>query len=138
MKSSDGTPIPRRKTLGSAGYDFYAPCDIYLCSNSWKDIDTGISMEKGDIPEGCVMLLFMRSSLGVKGVHIRNGTGVIDADYRDNIRACLGWDEDVSGFKMRISKGDRFMQGVIVPFVTIPGEIPPMNVRTGGIGSTGK
>lgn len=138
MKSSDGTPVPRRKTMGSAGYDFYAPCDVCISSNGWEDIDTGISMEEGDIPEGCVMLLFIRSSLGVKGIHIRNGTGVIDADYRDNIRACLGGDDHVPNSGMHISKGERFMQGVIVPFVTMPNEIPPTDVRTGGIGSTGR
>ena len=52
---------PKRKTKGSAGYDFVAPNDIIIPA-LWKtEFDTGVAAE---VEEGYVLLLFIRSSLG--------------------------------------------------------------------------
>lgn len=80
------------------------------------------------IPEGCVGLLFVRSSLGVKhNVTLANGTGVIDADYRGEIKVCLRAN---GPFGAMIRRGDR-----IVQMVTVPVNLAPW-VEVDGLGAT--
>ena len=135
MICDDGVEMPRRATKGSAGYDICAPVRLVLNRTEWTAVDLGFRFEEGDIPEGHVALVQVRSSLGMKkGVHLRNGFGIIDSDYRDNVRASLSSDKD----EVILNKGDRILQFIIVPFATMPGEIPPSEERSGGIGSTGQ
>jgi len=134
MRCDEGIEMPRRATKGSAGYDVYAPKRIVLNRTEWEDIDLGFAFEEGDIPPGHVALMQVRSSVGAKkGVHLRNGLGIIDSDYRDNVRAMLGCD----GMEAVMEKGDRILQFIIVPFAVMPGEIEPTAERNGGVGSTG-
>ena len=73
-------------------------------------------------------------NLGVAGYYkIANTVGVIDADYRDTIKLSFTVTHNI----LPIKRGDRIMQGVIVKFGRIPGEIVPTDERNGGIGSTG-
>ena len=158
MICDEGVERPVRKTVGSAGYDFHAPHDFELKPGEWTDIDTGVrfdgsekvkcpisgfkplsgSQNFGTSTDVCdvkqwVMLLFPRSGLGTKyGVRLRNVCGIIDMTYRDNIRACMTSDVPIT-----IHKGERFMQGVIVPFGMFCGEVWPTEERKGGYGSTG-
>lgn len=139
MKSTLGAELPRRARNGDAGYDFFLPEDLELYRARPETIDTGIIMEEGDIPEGAVMLLLPRSSYGSKyGLHLVNTCGVIDSGYRGTIKARMEI-MDPDTFFLKLKKGDRFMQGIIVPFLTIDGEIPPEEDRgEGGFGSTGQ
>lgn len=135
--------LPARATKHSAGYDFRFHTDDLHYTDEYGlefrpgevyQIDTGVHLEDGDLRYDCVMLLFPRSSLGSKhGMRFTNTTGVIDADYRDSIKAMFTVDRP-----MRLKDMDRFMQGVIVQYHTIPNEKEPEDVRTGGIGSTGR
>ena len=130
--------IPSRQTHNSAGYDFRCPVDLVCKRGILKrkvyTIDTGISLQDGDLKDSAVMLLFPRSSMGFKyGFRFNNTTGVIDSDYRDTIKCSFTVDRT-----MVLKKGDRFMQGVIVRFDKIPNEIKPNKERNGGIGSTGQ
>lgn len=121
---------PKRKTSGSAGYDFIAPMDI-IVPGGWKvEFDTQVSAE---IDEGYVLLLFIRSSLGGKGITLTNNVAVIDSDYRLNIRGFL---ENKNSDPYTIRKGERYMQGVIVPFAVVDDD-EAEEERTGGVGSTG-
>ena len=125
--------LPKRQTAGSAGYDFYAPKDIILKPNSYTGLfGTGII---ADIEPGWVLLLFPRSGLGNKGVRIANTVGVIDSDYKLEIKCNLVND---SNDEIVISKGDRYMQGVFVQFGKVFGDQPLLEDRVGGLGSTGK
>lgn len=122
---------PKRKTSGSAGYDFIAPQDI-IVPGGWKtEFDTGVSVA---VEEGHVLLLFIRSSLGSKGITLTNNVAVIDSDYRQNIRGFL---ENKNSDPYVIHKGERYMQGVIVPFA-LSEDDDADGERTGGVGSTGK
>lgn len=138
--------MPRRSTKGSAGYDFHAPYDFILTPGEWTDVDTGVrfdgsevvkcpidSYEYVDEVKQWVMLLFPRSGLGTRyGVRFANTVGVIDMDYRDNIRAKMTSDVPVI-----IRKGERFMQGIIIPYGVFASELEPTERRRGGHGSTG-
>ena len=124
---------PRRQNRGDAGIDFYAPQEIELIPGNWIDIDTGVCLEEGDLPDGYCMILLPRSGLGVRyGTRFRNTVGVIDSGYRDPIRACMTAD-----LRLTIHKGERFMQGLILPFGVFPWEEEPVGIRDGGYGSTG-
>ena len=143
MKSVFGKELPRRQRKGDAGYDFYLPEDVEFRETFPTEIDTGIIMEEGDIPDGYVMLLFPRSSLGTEyGLEFANSVGVIDSGYRGTIKAKMNvrypMKRDGVSVPLVLLEGTRFMQGVIVPFATIPNEMPPAEERDGGIGSTGQ
>lgn len=123
---------PTRATKGSAGHDFYAPKLISIPPKEIAIVDTNI---KTKIPEGYVLQLFMRSSMGIKNhLMLANTVGIIDSDYDETIKAVLYnyGDEEVI-----IRPYDRFMQGICVPYITT--EQPPVSLtRKGGIGSTGR
>lgn len=124
---------PRRATKFSAGYDFVAPSDIHVKAHDKAYFDTEVEIS---ISQDKVMLLFIRSSLGIKhGITLANGTGVIDSDYHETIKCLLvnNSDEDYL-----IKKGDRFMQGVIVKYYLLENDKVVDQERTSGIGSTGK
>ena len=135
MKSRFGDKyIPRRATPGSAGYDFYTPQTVTIVPGETVMIDSGISLEDGDIGDDEVLCLYPRSSLGIKyGIRLRNVVGIIDSDYRQTIKIPL-----TSDVKCTIEAGDRVVQGIVVKYGLINNEIEPTEERVGGIGSTGK
>lgn len=131
----EGVDMPVRKTTGSAGYDIACPEDVILQKYRWKQIDLGIQMEEGDIPYGFVGLIVPRSSTGMRwGLRLKNTVGVIDSDYTmDTIKATL----TVDLYEVHVHKNDRILQMLIVPIGVIPSEDAPLDLRTGGVGSTG-
>jgi dUTP pyrophosphatase len=50
----DDIKLPKRATVGSAGYDFYAPYDIVLEPNQTETVPTGIRVR---IDDGWVLML---------------------------------------------------------------------------------
>lgn len=134
MKDTLNAGLPRRMTKYSGGYDFFLPHDVNLKAGETIVVDSGICLEDGDLEHDEVMLLFPRSSLGMKyGFRFLNSVGVIDSDYRDTIKAGITVSRN-----MHLNKGDRFMQGIVFSFCRIPNEIEPQQERTGGLGSTGR
>lgn len=88
-KLNELATIPTYGTEFSAGADLYAaiPEDIEIMPNETIMIGTKLAME---IPEGFVGLIFARSSLGSKkGLAPANKVGVIDSDYRGEIKVPL-------------------------------------------------
>ena len=131
--------LPTQGTKNSAGFDLYA-CggnDVFIFPNSIQVIHTGISME---IPEGCVGLIYPRSSLGIKeNLVLANGTGVIDSDYRGEIMVALY----NYGDTMRvIEPGERIAQIVFTKYEQMEIEevssLSETDRGSGGFGSTGK
>ena len=130
----EGVNLPRLATVGSCGYDVFCPRTIEVTREP-VTIDLGILMEAGDIQEGCFAMLLPRSSTGAKaGLHLRNSMGIIDSSYTmDTIKATLYVDAEHKVF----FENDRILQMVIVPYAVIQSEIPPVEERKGGYGSTG-
>lgn len=133
----DNLKLPKRATVGSAGYDFYAPFDFILAPNHSIKFPTGINCEMLD---GWFLAVVPRSGLGFKyKVQLDNTIGIIDADY---IRAENGGDIHCkftnNGNKtVSIKAADAFMQGILLPFgLTFDDDAD--GVRTGGMGSTDK
>ena len=87
-----------------------------------------------NIQPGWALMLIPRSSRGADGLVITNTIGLIDSDYRGEIRAFMK--NDNSYHSLRINEGEKYMQGVFVPY-GIAANDETTAERTGGVGSTG-
>lgn len=125
--------IPKRATEGSAGYDFFCPETTTIPAHGIIRFKSNV---KVTIREGYVLLLYIRSSLGIKHqITLTNGTGVIDSDFKEEITAALKNDSDDD---FVLQKGERYMQGVFVRHYYAENDSVIGKSRKGGIGSTGK
>ena len=131
-------PLPRRATAGSAGYDFVSPLTVTVLPGEAALIPTGI---RAEMETGWVLLLFPRSSLGFRhGIRLSNTVGVIDSDY------AFAKNEGHIMVKLRnpgtepgtIGQGERFCQGVFLPYGTADEDNREFAERSGGFGSTGR
>ena len=131
--------IPTYGSAQAAGADLYACIDnaVVIAPGESAWIPTGIAME---IPEGFVGLVYARSSMGVKrGLAPANKVGVIDSDYRGEIRVVL---YNHSKNEQCVEPNERVAQIVITPVIT-PGfsvaeELNDTQRSDKGFGSTGK
>lgn len=131
--------LPTYGSAEAAGADLYACLDetvlIQPGETAW--ISTGIALE---VPKGCAGLVYARSSMGAKrGLAPANKVGVIDSDYRGEIRVVLF---NHSNKVQSVEHGERVAQFLITPVLT-PAyieveELSDTNRGTGGFGSTGK
>jgi dUTP pyrophosphatase len=130
-------PLPRRATAGSAGYDFVSPAEVTIPGGGTALIPTGI---RAEMQPGWVLMLFPRSSLGFRhGLRLSNTVGVIDSDY--------AWAKNEGHIMVKlrnplaepvtIGQGERFCQGVFLPYGTAEEE-EAFSERSGGLGSTGR
>ena len=134
-----GARVPTYGTEASAGADLYACMQdkVEVGPGQSVMIPTGIAME---IPKGYAGLVFARSSMGAKrGLAPANKVGVIDSDYRGEIRVVL---HNHSGESQSVEPGERVAQLLIVPVFT-PGfqeaeKLSDTSRGAGGFGSTGK
>ncbi len=131
----DDIILPKRATVGSAGYDFFAPFTFTLNANETIKIPTGIRVK---IDNGWVLCIFPRSGLGFKyRLTLNNTVGVIDSDYyfADNEGHIFIKMTNCGDCPLTVEKGKAFAQGVFFPFgITDNDECE--NIRTGGLGST--
>lgn len=129
--------LPRRATLGSAGYDFFAPETIVLKPGETAKIPTGIRAEME--PEW-VLKLYPRSGLGFKyRLQLNNTVGIIDSDYfySDNEGHIFAkiTNDSREGKTVEIPEGTGFMQGIFLEYgITVDDTADA--VRNGGFGST--
>lgn len=134
----DTLKLPRRATVGSAGYDFFAPFDFTLAPGEEITIPTGI---RAEIESGYVLLLYPRSGLGFKfRLTLNNTVGVIDSDYffSDNEGHIMIRMTNCSPDKtVSVAAGQGFAQGIFMPFgITVDDDAD--GLRNGGFGSTTK
>lgn len=130
--------LPVRSSIDSAGHDFVLTKDINLKPGESTVIETGINVK---IVTGWVLLILPRSGLGVKfRVQLNNTVGVIDGDYikADNEGHILITitNDSKEGKSVVLEAGDRFVQGIFVPY-GITNHDNPLGLRTGGHGSSG-
>jgi dUTP pyrophosphatase len=130
--------MPTYGSRHAAGADLYAlaEAEILIPAGKTVFVSTGIAME---IPEGFVGLVFARSSMGAKrNLAPANKVGVIDSDYRGEIKVVLHNHGDTDQVVM---PGERIAQLVIVPYLTAEFEectsLSDTERGEGGFGSTG-
>ncbi len=134
----EGAVLPHRATRDAAGADLCACLDepVAIAPGEIVMIGTGIAVE---VPSGYAAFVYGRSGLGVKhGVAPANCVGVIDADYRGELKVGL---RNGGQAAFTVNPGDRIAQMVIAPvvmstFVQVE-ELSDTERGTGGFGSTG-
>lgn len=137
---SETARLPVYATPGAAAADLCAdlPRPLTLEAGQRALVPTGLALE---LPgPGYVALVFARSGLAVRqGIALSNGVGVIDSDYRGEVKVGL---VNQGGEAYTIQPGERVAQLCIAPVYTaafVPvQELGDTTRGAGGFGSTGK
>lgn len=124
-----------RQTNFSAGADLSASEQVIIPAKEIVLVPTGFKLNNNlSFGSTIFYLLAARSSLAFKkGLLLANGVGIIDYDYKDEIKVMLynTNDRDVT-----ILKDERIAQ--LIPMNYLP-HFPVLDsVRNGGFGSTGE
>lgn len=138
-KLFDNAIVPTRGSREAAGYDLYAYLEeptLLIPAHCTRMIRTGISLE---IPDGYFGGLYPRSGIATKkGLRPANCVGIIDSDYRGEIKVALHNDCDDARV---IQNGERIAQLIIQPYLAvefIEAEVLSNTERgAGGFGHTG-
>lgn len=129
--------LPKRATAYSAGYDFYAPTDVFLPAGGSAVVKTGV---RAFMQAGWALLIYPRSGLGFKlGIRLANTVGVIDGDYcfSDNEGHIMIKLTNPSASSVTLQAGTAIAQGIFTPYgITEDDDVT--ETRNGGFGSTDK
>lgn len=162
FKSINGGILPQRATKFSAGFDVFSNEDIVIGAGETKLIGLGITLDgefdiftnmpknKAEFMANHYFALHIRSSLRAKGL-TSLGTGIIDMDYRDEIKMVVhhtmpritqSFQGSISSSihsKYTIKKGDKIGQLILCRHEgwLLPSEYTKDEERAGGFGSTG-
>ena len=135
---SSNASLPRYATPGAAGMDLCACLteSVTLAPGERALIPTGLAVS---IPRGYVGLVFARSGLAVKqGIALTNGVGVIDWDYRGEVKVGL---VNQGQETFTVEHGTRIAQMVVLPVEQMAlrevAELDDTDRGAGGFGSTG-
>ena len=131
---------PAYATPGAAAADLCAVLDapLTLEPDQRAMVPTGLAIE---LPgPDCVALVYARSGLAIKqGVTLSNCVGVIDSDYRGEIKVGL---VNLGAAPVTLAPGERVAQLCIAPVwqaAFAPAEeLSDTDRGTGGFGSTGR
>ena len=132
-------PAPYYATPGSAAMDLHACIDqaVVVPAGGRAVIPTGLAIA---LPSAdYVALVYARSGLGIKhGIAPANCVGVIDSDYRGEIKVGL---QNSGSEDYTVQPGDRIAQLMIAPVIqaqlTLVDELDDTQRGGGGFGSTG-
>jgi len=133
--------VPAYQTAGSAACDLSACIDepVTLLPGQSALIPTGIALAPDADDEPVAALLYARSGLAVKhGIALSNGVGVVDSDYRGEIKVGL---VNLSAEPYTIQAGERIAQMIFTPVrravFTEVSDLGDTGRGSGGFGSTG-
>lgn len=125
---------------GAAAFDLRANKTCQFTSdpnNNHAIIDTGVRVA---IPYGYLGLVTLRSGIGFKR-GFTSHIGIIDSDYRGEIKVKVFWNSPDGKVFDIIDEGERFAQLTIIPIPEVtPVEVDYLNDTErgeGGFGSTG-
>jgi len=134
--------IPSYAKPGDAGLDLVATSMFINEPDGYVEFGTGLAIE---IPENHVGLIFPRSSISNKDVTLSNSVGVVDSQYRGEIK--FRFKPTAAGFSGKFELrnydiGDKVGQLIIMPYPKIePVEVDELSDTergSGGFGSTGR
>lgn len=132
-------PAPFYASAGAAAMDLHACLDAPLAipAGQRRSVPTGIAIA---LPSAdYVALVYARSGLGIKhGIAPANCVGVIDSDYRGEVKVAL---QNHGDQPYTVHCGDRIAQMAVMPVfqpeLEWTGELPDTQRGAGGFGSTG-
>jgi dUTP pyrophosphatase len=128
--------LPEYQTRGAAAFDLAASEEVVVPPGEVRLVPTGLVIE---VPAGMFLGIFARSSTPLKrGLMVANGVGVVDSDYcgpADEVKIAV---LNVSREPVRVQRGDRIAQGMVLPAPRIEWEeVPELRASSrGGFGST--
>lgn len=134
---SDKAQLPIYATEGAAAFDVTATHCGIVPACSAEIFSTGLSFE---IPPGFYLEVVSRSGHGFnKGIRLANSVGVIDSDYRGELKVKLHNDSTVP---YQVKFGERIAQVILkryekAEFVFVD-ELSSTARGSNGFGSTGK
>ena len=133
----DENAMPYKKHKSDAGLDLRnASGSIEAKSGESFIINTGVKIA---IPKGFFGLVVPRSSKGIQGLELDNTVGIIDSDYRGEIRLFC---TNVSSNTLLIEEYERVAQLVIIPCflpkIKVVKSLSKTKRGSGGFGSTGE
>ena len=128
---------PARTRPGDAGYDLRCCEGFSLWPGRRTTVPTGVALA---LPPGVAGLVLPRSGLAARhGISVVNGPGLIDPNYRGEIRVVLVNHGDA---RFEAAAGDRIAQLVLIPFLTpdalVVDDLPPTERGENGFGSSGR
>ena len=131
--------IPAYATEGSAACDlcFAGDGELTIAPGETAMVPTGLSISPGRADVAA--FIYARSGLASKrGVAPANCVGVVDSDYRGEIKVAL---HNHSAEPFTVAPGDRIAQMVIAPVIKasfeVVSELDDTERSSGGFGSTG-
>ena len=134
-----GARVPARTRAGDAGYDLCSAEGFSLWPGERVTAPTGVAIA---LPPGIAGLVTPRSGLAAQyGISLVNAPGLIDPNYRGEIRVVL---VNLGDARFEAAPGDRIAQLLLVPFVTpdacVVAALPPFGDDRGenGFGSSGR
>jgi len=136
--------LPKSWSDQACGLDLHAlllteegrPNNAIVSKSSSREIPTGLSIE---CPRGYYAMVISRSGLARSGIFVTNSPGIIDPDYRGELKVLLY----NGGYQAHYVKhGDRIAQLVFAPFVPararLVEELTETERGADGFGSTGR
>jgi len=134
QKLAPSATTPTRGSAFAAGYDLYASTPITVKARNKALVSTSLAIA---VPPGTYGRVAPRSGLASKHF-LDTGAGVIDADYRGEVKVLLF---NFSEVDYEVKQGERIAQLVLERIVTpevVEVETLEVSVRgAGGFGSTG-
>lgn len=132
----ENAKLPFCATEDSAGLDLYSIDDVVIDPGDWKLVGTGIAIALDPWTAGFVC---PRSGLANQcGITVLNAPGVIDADYRGEIKVML---INLGKESFSIQKGDRIAQMIVITIarsgLKIVDRLPGTFRGENGFGHTG-
>ena len=133
----DSIKLPKRATMGSAGYDFFVPIDLDIVPNTTVKVPTGIRCK---MKKNYVLQIYPRSGLGFKyRLQLDNTVGIIDSDYYNSDNEGHIFikitNDTHEGKTIELKQGDAFAQGIFNKYY-LAKENRVNTKRNGGFGST--
>lgn len=124
---------PYKASNGAAAYDLYA--HSFEIKDGVYIYGTGLAFE---VPEGYVLKLYPRSSVYKKGLLLHNSVGIIDSDFRGEVKVMFY----KNSYSTAYGKNERIAQIILekIPEVcyNISNELSTTERNEGGFGSTGE
>ncbi|GAA5908051.1 hypothetical protein JCM6882_000212 [Rhodosporidiobolus microsporus] len=134
QRLTEAAKLPVRGSALAAGYDISSAEDKVVPAQGKALISTGLSIA---VPEGTYGRVAPRSGLASKHM-IDTGAGVIDADYRGEVKVLLF---NLSKEDFQVTAGDRIAQLILeriaTPDVQEVASLSETQRGAGGFGSTG-
>src|SRR5215217_1135714 len=128
---------PERTRPGDAGYDLHCVEPFALAPGERGVIGTGVAVA---LPDGVAGLVVPRSGLAARhGLSVVNGPGLIDPNYRGEIKVVL---VNLGDERFSADAGDRIAQLLLVPYwapeLRVVDALPDSERGAGGFGSSGR